>query len=307
MNKILISKCYDPYFNLSYEYQLFNELENETIFYIYINHESIIIGHNQNPYCECNMDKINKNDIKLIRRISGGGAVYHDLGNLNFAFIMPSSKQNLPKQYQVIIDALDALNIKVTKSGRNDLLWNNKKVSGNAYYDDGTNYLHHGTLVFNVDLSKIDTLLQPSPLKLISNATRSVKSRVVNLKEINPNLTMDLLINSLVRSFSKYYNQVTIDEISYQNKPKLYNFYQTKEWLLGMSPNYNVMLDYRDTIGTIRLFMLINNNIIQEIVISADSLQRLRTNLLKDQLIGLSYDEEKINKIIKKFVNSFNI
>lgn len=301
MNKIFISKCHDPFFNLSYEQQLFSELENDIIFFLYINEESIIIGHNQNPYCECNMNKINDENIALVRRITGGGAVYHDLGNLNFAFIMPSFKQDLSKQYQVIIDALNNLNIKITKSNRNDLLYNNKKVSGNAYYDDGKNYLHHGTLMLNVNLDKVDDLLRPSPLKLKSTSTKSVKSRVINLIEINQNISMDLLIISLLKSFEKYYNKGIIEKISFSKQPPLYKYYQTKEWLLGMSPKYNIILDYKDDNKILRIFLLIDNNIIKDVTLSSDSLKAMKIDHLKNKLIGLTYDNKEITKIIKNY------
>lgn len=298
MNKLYISKSNDPYFNLSYEHDLLNNIGNDTIFFLYINSQSIIIGHNQNPYCECNMERISENKIALVRRVTGGGAVYHDLGNLNFSFIMPSSKKNLTKQYQVIINALEQLNIKVTKSGRNDLFWDSKKISGNAYYDDGINYLHHGTLLVDVNLKQIDQLLEPSPLKLLSKATKSIKSSVINLKEINPFITIDLTINYLIKSFIKYYNETIIKEIYFENEPPLYNYYQTKKWLLEMSPKYNAIYDYQDKVKIIRLFMIIHNNIIQDITISSDSLQPINIVKLKTKLIGLTYDEKKISNIL---------
>jgi lipoate-protein ligase A len=158
--KLVYSDSYNPFFNLSLEEHLFQNIkEDEVIFYLWQNAHTVVIGRNQNPYRECNLREFEADRGKLARRMSGGGAVYHDLGNLNFTFILPKREFNLIKQFEVIIKALKRIGITAYISGRNDLLVNEKKFSGNAFYHTDKTSLHHGTILIDVCPEKIQKYL----------------------------------------------------------------------------------------------------------------------------------------------------
>ena len=183
--KIIFSKSHDPFFNLATEEYFINHLE-EDIFFLYQNKPCVVIGKNQNPHTEVGLDYIKKNHILLVRRLSGGGAVYQDLGNFNYSFILKDKANDLYnfKKYSIpIIDALKDLNFNIYFSGRNDLLVDGKKVSGAAQFVANNNLIHHGTLLVDADFSNVKNILLPQDKKLKTKGVKSVASRVGNLIE----------------------------------------------------------------------------------------------------------------------------
>ena len=181
--KYLISDSTDPYHNLALEQLLFDHCEHDSvILYLWQNNNTIVIGKNQEPYNECRVDEFLRDNGRIARRRSGGGAVFHDLGNLNFTFLVPTADYDLDKQLKVIELACEKLGVKVERSGRNDILADGRKFSGNAFYKNGPRAYHHGTLMVDVDREKMGRYLNPSKAKLSSKGVDSVRSRVVNLK-----------------------------------------------------------------------------------------------------------------------------
>jgi len=205
--KFFIAEKYDPYLNLAYE-EYFQDTvsENEVILYLWQNADCVVIGKNQNAYRECHINKAKEDKVKIARRNSGGGAVFHDLGNLNFSFIAKKKNYNIQKQLSVIIDALNDLNIFAKISGRNDIETDGKKISGNAFFYKKDNLLHHGTLLINTDPKKIQNYLNVNLIKLKAKNVSSVVSRVTTLSAINENITLEKLRFSILSSFSKLYN-----------------------------------------------------------------------------------------------------
>ncbi len=194
MNKVIISKEVDPAYNLALEEELLRNLkDNENILYLWQNDRTVVIGRNQNPYSECNLDYMKENNITLVRRISGGGTVFHDLGNLNFTFLTKEVDVNLEKQLKVIIDGIKKLGLVAEVSGRNDLLIDNKKFSGHAFYSEDENYFHHGTIMIDINLDELSKSLNPSKLKLQSKGIKSVRSRVVNLKDLDKKIDSNIV------------------------------------------------------------------------------------------------------------------
>lgn len=185
MNRIVVSEERDPYYNLALEEDLLRGVRpDEVILYLWQNEKTVVIGRNQNPYLECDVSQLTASGVHLARRISGGGAVYHDLGNLNFTFIYHESRKNLDKQLNVIKKAVEALGgVTVELSGRNDLTIQGQKFSGHAFYAEDGHEFHHGTLMVDVDLGQLENVLKPSKLKMQAKGITSVKSRVVNLKK----------------------------------------------------------------------------------------------------------------------------
>ena len=189
----LTTSTNDPYLNLAYEEELLNIAQDEgrAFFMLWQNKNTVVIGKNQNPWRECNVDALKNDGITISRRITGGGAVYHDMGNLNFSFIFPNSNWDKAKDFQIILDALSGFNIKGEVTGRNDMVAEGKKFSGNAYANKRDAFLHHGTLLVSSDMSVFPRYLSPSREKLRAKGVASVSSRIINLCELSADITVE--------------------------------------------------------------------------------------------------------------------
>ena len=201
----LETRSTDPYYNLAFEeYVLTHRTEGDYLL-LWQNDNTVVVGRNQNTAEEINADFVEAHHIRVVRRGTGGGAVYHDSGNLNFTFLTDARTYNLARQLEVITGALKSLGINAEKSGRNDILVDGRKVSGNAFYTSGGKKYHHGTLLIDVKTDEMAKYLTVSPLKLQAKGVSSVKSRVLNLKSVCPSLTVPVLQNALVRAFAEIY------------------------------------------------------------------------------------------------------
>lgn len=202
--RLIESLSNNPYFNLAAESDMVDSPDG-TFFFLWSNAPTVVIGYNQNPFSECDLKKMQEKSVFLARRRTGGGAVFHDKGNLNFSFVMPYDKYDVQRQSEVICNALLSLGIKAEISGRNDLLADGRKFSGNAYYKGKTHRLHHGTIMFDVDFKALSGFLTPAPSKYLKKGVSSVRSRVVNLCELKPDLTIAELKSALFFAFKKEY------------------------------------------------------------------------------------------------------
>lgn len=202
--RLLSSASNNPYFNLAAESCLV-DADSGVYFFLWVNSPTVVIGYNQNPFSECALDKMREKNVFLARRRTGGGAVFHDVGNLNFSFVMPHELYDVKRQSLVICNALKRLGIDAEISGRNDLLAGGRKFSGNAYYKGKTHRLHHGTIMLNVDFNALSGYLTPDPSKYLKKGVSSVRSRVVNLCELKPELTIQELKNALFSAFRAEY------------------------------------------------------------------------------------------------------
>ena len=218
--KLYRGQSFDPFFNLAVEeYLLQNTDEGCCTLYLWQNQNTVVIGRNQNAFKECRTTLLEDEGGKLARRLSGGGAVFHDLGNLNFTFLVPTADYDLDKQLKVIELACEKLGVKVERSGRNDILADGRKFSGNAFYKNGPRAYHHGTLMVDVDREKMGRYLNPSKAKLSSKGVDSVRSRVVNLKELAPDTTIEMLSQELAEAFGQVYG-LPYEEIGLLEKDK---------------------------------------------------------------------------------------
>ena len=200
------SRSFDPYENLALEEALLNRVgEGELILYLWQNERTVVIGRNQNPWKECRTALLAEEGGRLARRLSGGGAVFHDLGNQNSTFLMSAQDYDLPRQLAVIERACRSLGIPAERSGRNDLLAEGRKFSGNAFYKHAGKAYHHGTLMVDVDLEMVQRYLSPSRAKLAAKGVDSVRSRVVNLREFVPELRIERLEDTLTESLQTVY------------------------------------------------------------------------------------------------------
>lgn len=204
--RLFRTDCTDPYRNLAVEQTLLETVPEDTcILYLWQNRRTVVIGRNQNAWKECRTTALEADGGSLARRLSGGGAVFHDLGNLNFTFLVNKPDYDLPRQLEVIVEACRSFGIPASCSGRNDVLANGRKFSGNAFYEHQGKRYHHGTLLVDVDMSAMGRYLSPSKAKMEAKGVSSVRSRVVNLRELKPELTIAEMAVRMEEAFQKVY------------------------------------------------------------------------------------------------------
>ncbi len=309
--KIYLSESFDPKFNLSVEEWLMKHSQpNDVVMFLWQNANTIVIGRNQNPYKECSIKKIKDDGVQLVRRLSGGGAVFHDKGNLNFTFIAADANYNVENNMNVILNGLSMFGIHGCFNGRNDLVIQQRKFSGNAFFSESGMNCHHGTLLVNVDFHKMSKYLNVSPLKLQSKGIDSVASRVVNLKDISKEITIKSLKDALTKSFNDFYktnaeviniNEKTIDVTDYIKK------YSSWEWNYSESPDFNVTLEEKFSWGLIEIYAVVSDGIIKNCKIYTDSIKLEDFHKLEKALENEMFKSENMTKVIKSSIKDNQI
>ncbi len=299
--KIVVQDNHNPYFNLALEQRLISRVEHtECILYLWQCAHTVVIGKNQNAWKECHVDQLHKDQGILARRYSGGGAVYQDLGNLNFTFIAYKENYDVVKQLSVIQHALKELGIEVEISGRNDVCVMGRKISGNAFSHTPLVSCHHGTLLIDVDTKKMQKYLNPSIEKLQSKGVDSVRSRVANLKEFYPTITVKLLIEKIVMAFEKVYKlpsiniavSTLIDEQFKQHVQHL----SSEAWILGVKIPFRKEISTRFSWGELQIYFDVNKGIIQEYQVYCDALELNFIEELKSILKDCPYNVYEVTK-----------
>lgn len=314
MNRIIISEETDPYYNVALEHELLKNQDENTILFLWQNEPSVFIGRNQNLYAECDIQYLEKVNILPVRRFSGGGAVFQDMGNLNFSFICPLEKADMEKMKRTLQEAVESLGILCTYSGRNDVLIEGRKFSGHAWCEEENRLLYHGTLLLDVNLEMLTGALSPSKEKLKSKGIASVRSRVINLKEIIPELTREELTERLIESFSKEYgsvkNETLVLETEKVNREKhpvekeLYQKLKSPEWIYGQSPDWSVSLEKHCSFGNTSVLAEIEDGKISKIKIYTDSLLAIDFSTCEKILLNRWFDESEVFDVIEKSVLS---
>ena len=294
--KYLRLKSNNPYYNLALEEYLFSNTD-EDIFMLWQNAPTVVVGRNQNVYAEVNLDFVKSHNVLVSRRITGGGAVYHDLGNVNFTFITSEEKaRSLDYEYftKPIIDALASLGLKCELSGRNDLLCEGKKISGNAQHTSGGRILHHGTLLFDADVKDMSSALKADKEKLSHHAVKSHSSRVSNVKEL---LHTDISVGDFIDAIEKHVLEnmgaEVLDFGGNETVASLFRRNQSDEWIYSDKrylTNYTVYRRKKYPFGIVNLEMKLDRNVISDIVISGDffgrgSIEELEA-LVKGKRVG---------------------
>lgn len=285
----------DPHYNLAVEQYLLESVkEGQCILYLWQNQNTVVIGRNQNPWKECRTTLLEEEGGVLARRLSGGGAVFHDLGNLNFTFLLPQSDYDLERQLTVIQEAARSLGIPAEKSGRNDILADGRKFSGNAFYKNGTQAYHHGTLLVDADMGKLSRYLNPSKAKLQSKGVDSVRSRVMNLTEMNPEITIASLKDALEKAFCRVYglplqritqadlDPAKIDALTLRNR--------TWEWNYGQKLPFTIECEDRFPWGSLLLQLQVESGVIRHAKLYSDAMDWTLSPELEALLTGSRLD-----------------
>jgi len=301
--KIIYSTSINTWYNQALEEYLFRNLDNnEIIIYLWQNGNSIIIGRNQNPWKESKCNKLEKDRGKLARRFSGGGAVYHDLGNLNYTFIMPRKIYNINKQLSVILKAVKQAGINARISEKKDLIVNGKKFSGNAFYLSPEKVYHHGTILINSDLEKLDNYLQRESIKIKSKGIASIKSKVINLSDLNINLDITKMQSFIKSSFIEEYGAPEFcDKLDPEGMNELvdhYNHFSSWYWRYGVSPKFSITYNNIFDWGGVKLDITFKNSkIIEAEVFSASIDDKIKTRFVNN-IVGLSFKKEELMKTL---------
>lgn len=297
----------DPQINLAIEeYALKNLDINETYLLFYINEPSIIIGKNQNTIEEINTEYVEKNEIKVVRRLSGGGAVYHDLGNLNFSFITKDdgeSFHNFRKFTEPVVAALKNLGVNAELSGRNDLEVEGRKISGNAQFSTKGRMFSHGTLMLNSEIENVVSALKVKKDKIESKGIKSVRSRVANISEfLTENMEISEFRSLLLRNIFKVQDEIPECVLTEEDWEKIHQLskerYQNWEWNYGRSPKFNLQHSHRFPAGSIDVRLEVNKGIIENCKIYGDFFGVGDVSEIEEKLTGTRYEKNEIEKAL---------
>lgn len=274
--QFIVSNQTNPYWNIAVENYLVEHAECITL-YLWRNRRTVVIGQNQNPFSEVNVEALEADGGYLMRRKTGGGAVYHDDGNLNFSFVVPKSLYDQRRQFAVIQRAVESFGLHTELSGRNDILAEGRKFSGNAFSKGRVNDLHHGTLLISGDMSDLARYLKPKPAKLQKHGVQSVRSRVVNLSELNPGITPDSIVPRLRAAFELEYsgNSEYSEYSEIIKRPEvraLYEQFASPEWKYGRWRTFTAQRSAQFDWGGVELSLTIDNDVITEVQLASDAL-----------------------------------
>jgi len=303
--RLVLATGYDPWENLALEELLLNSVSpDEIVLYLWQNQHTVVVGRNQNAWRECHVDRLQQDGGKLARRLSGGGAVYHDLGNLNFTFLMPRGTYDLHRQLGVILHAARAVGVEAEFSGRNDILAEGRKFSGNAFYHGQNSSYHHGTILLDVDLSVLGNYLNVPVQKMTSKGVASVKARVINLNELVPTLSVDMMKEALIKSFSEEYGGEgeSYTLANYKDTDQfraLYAKYSSWDWQLGNSPRFDVTYETRFPWGGIELGLTVKNGMVSQAKIYSDAMEADLILALAESLLGLAFEKTSLTEHLR--------
>jgi lipoate-protein ligase A len=299
----------DPYFNLATEEYVLKEIKDDS-FMLWRNAPSIIVGKHQNTLAEINLDYVRENDIKVVRRLSGGGAVFHDLGNLNFTFTMQGESNNLidfRKYTEPILEVLVKLGIDARFEGRNDLTIEGKKFSGNAMHIWKNKVLSHGTLLFSSHMPDLSKALNADPLKFKDKAVKSIRSRVTNISE-HLKTPMDVMeFSTLIENhIMEKYPEAILYELSEEDHARIGEMVQSKygtwEWNFGYSPQYNFRKVLRtNNSGTLEFNIDVTDGIIRDIKVFGDYFNMCEPEEIENALRNVQHTEGKIRDVLTSY------
>lgn len=301
--RCIFNPCTDPYFNLATEEYLLDKVEDD-IFVLWRNEPSVIVGRFQNSLAEINLDFVNNKEIKVVRRLTGGGAVFHDLGNLNFTFIESNSHGDFRSFTQPILEMLQSLGVDARFEGRNDLMINGQKFSGNAQCKHNKRTMHHGTLLFSTEMNDMSEALKVNPLKFEDKAVKSVRKRVTN---ISSHLAEPMTVMQFTQQLMEYVmqnksnaqqsplTQAEIAQIEQLRDEK----YSTWDWNFGTSPRYSYSKLIRATGGNLEIHLQIEKGTIEAVRIYGDFFALKDVKELEQKLLHLPHERKFLYEFLQ--------
>jgi lipoate-protein ligase A len=302
--KVFLSDSFNPHLNLATEEWIFHSLDpSQQILFLWRNQDTVVIGRNQNPWSECNLSQMKDDNVTLARRTTGGGAVFHDLGNTNFTFLSPKEGYKRENNINIIFSALKHFGISGEASGRNDLLIpfhdGPRKFSGSAYRETRDRAFHHGTLLLSTDLDRLGNYLTPNPKKLLAKGKESVRARVANLNEINKDIRHENILETMVASFEEFYkSKAEIEMLNMDSLKRIYELRQkydnlsSWDWLYGNTLEFSHKMDDYLSLGFFDFQFQVKDGIIEDLKIFTDCLYPLLIDDLISNLRGQNYRGE---------------
>lgn len=297
--QIYRTDCTDPYRNLAVEQYLLETVpEDVCILYLWQNRRTVVIGRNQNAWRECRTGQMETDGVFLARRLSGGGAVFHDLGNLNFTFLVRKPGYDLNRQLGVIVEACRLMGIPAERSGRNDVLTGGRKFSGNAFYEHQGRCYHHGTLLVDVDMAAMGRYLSPSKAKLEAKGVSSVRSRVVNLRELKPDLTIEETAARMEEAFQSVYGMgaerletsaldgACVDALTERNR--------SWDWLYGRDIPCELRCGKRFPWGEVELRLEVEAGTVRGVTVYTDAMDWALAPAVEEALTGSVFRREEL-------------
>ncbi len=299
--KLFISNSLNPYHNLAIEERLLHEVgDDELILYLWRNEKTVVIGRNQNIYAEVNLKELEKIGGYPTRRLSGGGAVYHDEGNINFTFVAQTPHFNTERHTEIVLNAIRSLGFDAQKTGRNDLTIDGRKFSGHSFYKTGNRQFHNGTVLINTNQEIMSRVLTPSIEKLQSKGVKSVRSRTVNLAELNPSITWKTVQNALIQSYKDYIlsesnnrQLVIIDKLPLKNTIHRLTDFEDRDFIFNKIADFTIEKTLHTDNGNVTLHLLIEKEMIKDVQIFTDSLNTdisaMRNGLLNKKINEIEF------------------
>lgn len=301
-------KNYDPRINLAIEEYALKHLDiNETYLLFYINEPSIIIGKNQNTIQEINTKYVEDQHIHVVRRLSGGGAVYHDKGNLNFSFITKddgNSFHNFKKFTEPVVEALKKLGVNAELSGRNDLMAEGRKISGNAQFSTKGRMFSHGTLLFDSEIENVVSALKVKKDKIESKGIKSIRNRVANISEfLEQKVTVEEFREMLLRYIFEGEENITEYKLTEKDWETIHQIskerYQSWDWNYGKSPKFNLQHSHRFPVGQIDVRLEVNKGKIDACTIYGDFFGVGDVEEVQGKLTGVRYEKASIEQALE--------
>ncbi|AEX52676.1 lipoate--protein ligase A [Rahnella aquatilis] len=314
--RLLLSDSYDPWFNLAVEDCIFREMTTQRVLFLWRNAETVVIGQAQNPWKECNTRRMEEDGIRLARRSSGGGAVFHDLGNTCFTFMAGKPEYDKSVSTGIILNALKSLGIDASASGRNDLVVQTpegeRKISGSAYRETADRGFHHGTLLLNADLSRLANYLNPDVKKLQAKGITSVRSRVANLNEFVPDISHEQICEAVTEAFFDWYGAQAEPEIispdvfpDIPGFPERFAKQSSWEWNFGKAPAFSHLLNERFVWGGVDIHFDVEKGNISRAQIFTDSLNPAPLLALAGKLAGTRYHAQDVGQTCQRIINQY--
>ncbi len=309
---IIRAKGLYPYFNQAVEATLLGMVDDDTeILYLWQNDKVAFVGKNQNVFTECKVPVIEADGGYIARRISGGGAVYHDKGNINFTFLSSKKNFSIEKNFGIMTSGIRRLGFDAELNGRNDVTIGGRKFSGNAFYRSNACF-HHGTVLICANYEKMSAYLNVPKVKLAAKGVSSVVSRVVNLGELDPTVTADKVADALKESFVGYYGakaeELSEDDLDRDVLNAKLAFFEDEKWRKGDNVFYDARVEVRFDWGTSDIRIKVNGSTIEKAKIYSDCLDQDEIAKKEALLVGadLYKGKEGVNDIIDAFKEQKN-